>query len=97
MALQNPGEARAAFGEAAQLGHYRAFSPAVCCVSAVLAKDWVEAHAHARKACESGLFSYSLFGVHLHHGVEALVRGGDEGLAREEARPFCLAGKGADR
>ena len=86
--LQNPGEARAAFGEAAQLGHYRAFSPAVFCVSAALAEDWVEAHAHARRASEDGLFSYSLFGVHLHHGIEALVRGGDEELAREEARRF---------
>ncbi len=88
VALQNAVEARAAFGEAAQLGHYRAFSPAVFCVSAALAADWDEAYAHARKACEDGLFSYSLFGIHLHHGVEALVRGGDEALAREEVHRF---------
>jgi tetratricopeptide (TPR) repeat protein len=89
VALQNPGEARAAFGEAVELGHYRAFSPAVFCLSAALAEDWVEALAHARRACEDGLFFYSLFSVHLHHGVEALVRGGDDGLAREEVQRFA--------
>ena len=89
VALQNPGEARAAFGEAVEPGHYRAFAPAVFCVSAALAEDWDEAHAHARRAYEDGVFSYSLFSVHLHHSVEALVRGGDEELAREEVRRFA--------
>ena len=89
VALQNPEKARAAFGEAVEPGHYRAFSPAVFCVSAALAEDWDEAHAHARRAHEDGVFSYSLFSVHLHYEVEALVRGGDGELAREEVQRFA--------
>jgi hypothetical protein len=35
---------------------------------------------------EAGHFSNPLLSVYLHHGVEALLRGGDGGLAREEGR-----------
>ena len=79
-------EARAAYEEAVALGHYTTFSDARLCVVAALSEDWEDAHAHARKTNEAGTFFNPLLSVHLHHGVEALLRGGDEKLAREEAR-----------
>ena len=88
LALQNPEEARAAFEEMVEVGQFRTFSPAVFCLSAALSEDWEDAHGHAKRAHEDGVFFYSLFSVNLHHEVEALVRGGDEGLAREEVQRF---------
>ena len=35
------------------------------------------------------MFFHPIFSIHLHLGVEALLRGGDEGLAREETRRFA--------
>jgi tetratricopeptide (TPR) repeat protein len=50
---------------------------------AALSENWEDAH--ARKAQEIGMFFNPLLSIHLHHEVEALLRGGDERLAREEA------------
>ncbi len=88
-ALQNLEEARAAYEEAVERGHYGPFSHARFCVLAALTEDWEDAHAHAKRAHEVGTFFNPMFSIHLHHGVEALLRGGDEGLARKEVRRFA--------
>ena len=86
-ALLNLEEARAAYEEAGE--HYRVFSPARFCVLAALSEDWEDAYAHARRAQEVGMFFNPLLSVYLHHEVEALLRGGDEGLARQEVGRFA--------
>jgi tetratricopeptide (TPR) repeat protein len=86
-------EARAAYEEAMEVGHYGVFSPARYCVLAALSEDWEDAHAHAKRAYEVGMFFNPLFSLHLHREVEALLRGGDENLAREEARRFAERAK----
>ena len=83
-ALQNLEEARAAYEEASERGQYGPFSHARFCVLAALAGEWIDAHAHAVRAHEVGTFFNPMFSIHLHHGVEALLRGGDEVLARAE-------------
>ncbi len=85
VALLNLEEARGAYEEAVGQGHYEAVSSARLCVMAVLSEDWEDAHAHAKSAHEDGTFFNPLLSIHLHHEVEALLRGGDERLAREEA------------
>jgi tetratricopeptide (TPR) repeat protein len=87
-ALLNLEEARAAYEEAGGR-HYRVFSHARFCVLAALSEDWKDAYAHARKAQEISMFFNPVLSVYLHHEVEALLRGGDEGLAREEVRRFA--------
>jgi DNA-binding SARP family transcriptional activator len=82
-------KARAAYGEAAERGHYGAFSNARFCVLAALSNDWEEAYVQAKKAHELGAFVNPLLSVHLHHGVEALLRGGDERLARVQVQGFA--------
>jgi hypothetical protein len=59
-------------------------------VLAALSEDWEDAHAHAKRAHEVGTYFNPLFGTHLHHGVGALDRGGDEVLAREVARRLAI-------
>jgi hypothetical protein len=68
-------------------------------VLAAVAEDWKDAHAHARKAYEVGMFFIPMFSIHLHLEVEALLRGGDEELAREEVSRFAERAKtnGRDR
>ena len=83
-ALLNLEDARGAYEEAVGQGHYEVVSSARLCVLAVLSEDWEDAHAHAKSAHENGAFFNPLLSIHLHHGVEALVWGGDERLAREE-------------
>jgi DNA-binding SARP family transcriptional activator/tetratricopeptide (TPR) repeat protein len=85
-ALQNLDEARAALEEMVARGHLKEAFYATFCVLDVLSEDWEDAHAHARKAHELGTFFQPHFSLFLHHQVEALLRGGDEELAREEAR-----------
>ncbi len=80
--------ARAAYQEAAERGHYGAFSNARFCVLAALSDDWEEAYAQAKRANELGAFVNPLLSVHLHHEVEALLRGGDERLARAQVQGF---------
>ena len=89
VSLQNLKEARAAFEEMVERGHLKEAFHATFCMLAVLSEDWEDAHAHARKAHELGTFFQPQFSFFLHHQVEALLRGGDEELAREAAR--CLA------
>jgi hypothetical protein len=84
VALLNLEEARAAYEETVDLGHYKTFSYTRLCVLAALSEEWEDAH--ARRAHEVGMFFNPLLSIHLHHEVEALLRGGDERLAREEAR-----------
>lgn len=57
------------------------------CAVAALSGDWKHAHEHAHEALgfEEELF-LSLAYLHLHHDVEALLRGGDEKRARETLR-----------
>ena len=88
-ALLDLEEARAAYEETVALGHYTTFSYARLCVVAALSEDWVNAHAHARRTQEAGTFFNPLLSIHLHHEVEALLRGGDERLARQEARSLA--------
>jgi tetratricopeptide (TPR) repeat protein len=83
-ALLNLEEARAAYEEALGRG-YGAFFYARLSVVAALSENWEDANAHARRACEVGIFFNPFLSIHLHHEVEALLRGGDEEVAREEA------------
>jgi tetratricopeptide (TPR) repeat protein len=95
--LQNLEEARAAYEEAVNLGHYEAYSHARFCVLAALSGDWHDAHTHARSAYEVGMFFHPMFSVHLHREVEALLRAGDEELAREEVRRFAERARANER
>jgi tetratricopeptide (TPR) repeat protein len=68
---------------------YEPFSSTRLCKVAVLSEDWEGAYAHARRAHEAGS-SFDVFdGLYLHYGIEALLRGGDERRAREEADHFA--------
>jgi tetratricopeptide (TPR) repeat protein len=68
---------------------YEAFTSTRLCKVAVLSEDWEEAYAHIRRAHEAGT-SFDVFdGLYLHYGIEALLRGGDERSAREEADRFA--------
>jgi tetratricopeptide (TPR) repeat protein len=78
-------EARAAFEEMVERGHLKEALHATFCVLTALSEDWEDAHAHARKAHELGTFFQPQFSLFIHHEVEALLRGGEEELAREEA------------
>jgi tetratricopeptide (TPR) repeat protein len=89
VAFLNLEEACAAYEETMNLGHYKTFSYARLCVLAALSKDWEDAHTHARRAHEVGMFFNPLLSIHLHHEVEALLRGGDQRLACEEARSLA--------
>jgi DNA-binding SARP family transcriptional activator len=88
-ALLNLDEARAAYAE--PLGQqYEAWSSARLCVVAALSENWEEAYAHAKRANEADVFANNQpLSIHLHHEVEALLRGGDERLGRDEARRFA--------
>ena len=86
VSLQNLNEARAAFEEMVERGHLKQTVHATFCMLAGLSEDWEDAHAHARKAHGLGIFFQPQFSLFLHHQVEALLRGGDEELAREAAR-----------
>src|SRR3712207_3056919 len=86
VALLNLHVARVAYEEAAALGDYEVHAYARVCLLATRSQDWENAHAHAKRGHEVGMFRSPLFSIHLLHEVEALLRGGDNGLAREEAR-----------
>jgi DNA-binding SARP family transcriptional activator len=92
-ALMNLKEARAAYEEAMEVGHYGAFSYARYCVLAAVAENWEDAHAHAKRAYEVGMFFIPMFSINLHCEVEALLHGGDKDLAREEVRRFAERAK----
>jgi tetratricopeptide (TPR) repeat protein len=87
-------EARRAYEEALQLRgslgpRYEKFSSIKLCAVAVLSENWEEAYAYALRAREVGTFFNRLDMLYLHHQVEALLRGGDERLARENVRRFA--------
>ena len=65
------------------------FSSIRLCAVAALSKDWEEAYAYAKKAHEDRPLFNVLDIFYLHHVVEALLRGGDEGSAREEVGRFA--------
>jgi DNA-binding SARP family transcriptional activator/tetratricopeptide (TPR) repeat protein len=88
-ALLNLEEARVAYAE--PLGQqYEPWSSARLCVVAALSENWEEAHAQAKRANEAGVFANNHpLSVHLQYEVQALLRGGDERLAREEVHGFA--------
>jgi tetratricopeptide (TPR) repeat protein len=88
-ALMNLKEARAAYEEAIEVGHLGEHFHARYCVLAALSEDWKDAHAHAKRAHEIGTFSNPMLSLYLHYEIEALLRGGDKELAREEVRRFA--------
>jgi tetratricopeptide (TPR) repeat protein len=68
---------------------YDAFSSIRLCAVAALSEDWQEAYAHALRVHEGRTSLDVLDGLYLYHEVEALLRGGDERLPREEVRRFA--------
>lgn len=86
-------KARRVYEEALQLRvplgpRYEVFSSFRLCAVAALSENWEEAYAHALKV-HGGRTSFDVLdGLYLYHEVEALLRGGDERLAREEVRRF---------
>jgi DNA-binding SARP family transcriptional activator/tetratricopeptide (TPR) repeat protein len=68
---------------------YEKFSSIKLCAVAALSENWEEAHAYALRARKVGIFFIRLEMLYLHHQVEALLRGGDERLAREEVHRFA--------
>ena len=88
-ALLNLEEARAAYAEPPGQ-QYEPWSSARLCVVAALSENWEEAYTHAKRANEADVFANNQpLSIHLHHEVQALLRGGDERLAREEVRRFA--------
>src|SRR5215211_5689684 len=65
---------------------YEAWSSARLCAVAALSKDWEDAYAHVLRAHQVRTSLDVREGIYLHHEVEALLRGGDERIAREEVR-----------
>jgi tetratricopeptide (TPR) repeat protein len=91
--LLNLEEARATYEEvlevSGRLEPYGSWTYARLCAVAALLENWEDAHAHARRAHEAGVFLNQLLTIYLHHEVEALLRGGNENLAREEVSRFA--------
>jgi tetratricopeptide (TPR) repeat protein len=91
--LLNLEEARTTYEEvlevSGRLEPYGSWTYARLCAVAALLENWEEAHAHARRAHEAGVFFNQLLTIYLHHEVEALLRGGDMNLAREEVSRFA--------
>jgi tetratricopeptide (TPR) repeat protein len=79
--------------------HHETWSSASLCAVATLSEDWQEAYAHALRAQEvrTSFDVDVLEGFHLHHEVEALLRGGDQRGAREEVNHFADRGEVNER
>jgi tetratricopeptide (TPR) repeat protein len=80
-----------AVAEAAASPKWKAFVAPHLCANRALAGDWEEAHAHAREAVaarEEMPTALIWMDFERHHEVEALLRGGEEGVARESVRRF---------
>jgi DNA-binding SARP family transcriptional activator/tetratricopeptide (TPR) repeat protein len=93
-ALLDLEEARRVHEEALELSRVqgpllKVYSSIRLCAVAALSEDWEEAYARAKRAHEGKTSLHVLDGFYLHHEVEALLRGGDERSAREEARRFA--------
>jgi len=76
---------------------YRVFSHFRLCAVAALSGNWEEAYAHVLRAHEAGISFNRPDCVYLYHEVEALLRAGDERLAREEVRRFSERAKANER
>jgi tetratricopeptide (TPR) repeat protein len=92
-ALLDLEEARRVHEEAIKLRglgpQYEVFSSIKLCAVAALSEDWEEAYALALRVHE-GRTSFDVpEGLYLHHEVEALLRAGEERIAREEVRRFA--------
>jgi tetratricopeptide (TPR) repeat protein len=97
-ALLNLEEARRVYEEARRLRgpqgpQYEVFSAIRLCAVAVLSGDWQEAYTQAKRAHEGRISFDMREGLYLQHEVEALLRGGDEELAREEVNRFAERAK----
>jgi tetratricopeptide (TPR) repeat protein len=87
-------KARRVYEEALELRgplgpQYQVFSYIRLCAVAALSEDWEEAYAQALRAHEGRTSFDVLEGLYLYYEVEALVRGGDERIAREEVHRFA--------
>ena len=86
-------EARMMYSELSSLAvfpQYRALAHSKLCTVAALRGDWEDAHYHALEAAKlRGEIVLQLTDpFHRYHEVEALLRGGDEELARDELERF---------
>ncbi|HET6659187.1 MAG TPA: AAA family ATPase [Rubrobacter sp.] len=95
-------EARRVHEEALELRgslgpQYEVFSSIRLCGVAALSEDWQDACTHARKVHEDRTSFNVLDVFYLHHVVEALLRGGDESSAREEALRFAKRAEANER
>jgi DNA-binding SARP family transcriptional activator/tetratricopeptide (TPR) repeat protein len=93
-ALVNLEEARRVYEEALELRgplgpQNEVFSSIRLCAVAALLEDWQEAYAHALRVHEGKTSFDVLDGLYLHYEVEALLRGGDEQIAREDVCRFA--------
>jgi tetratricopeptide (TPR) repeat protein len=76
---------------------YEAFTSTRLCAVAILSEDWEAAYTHARRAHEAGT-SFDVFdGLYLHHGIEALLRGGAERRARKGVSGFADRARSNER
>jgi tetratricopeptide (TPR) repeat protein len=101
-ALQDLERARTIHEEVLELGgpagpQYEAFPSTRLCGVAALSENWEEAYAYMLRAREAGTSFNLLDSFYLHHEVEALLRGGDERLAREEVRRFAQRAQTSER
>jgi tetratricopeptide (TPR) repeat protein len=92
--LQDLKRARTIHEEVLELGgpagpQYEAFPSTRLCGVAALSENWEEAYAHMLRAREAGTSFNLLDSFYLPQEVEALLRGGDERLAREEMLRFA--------
>jgi DNA-binding SARP family transcriptional activator/tetratricopeptide (TPR) repeat protein len=67
------------------------------CAVAALSESWEDAYAHAKRAHQSRTSLDVLGSLSLHYEVEALLRGGDERSAREEARQLTERAEANER
>lgn len=89
-------EARDTYTEmsgAINITQYRALVRSKLCAAAALEGDWQEARDHAQRAARlrDEVVLQPSESFHRHHEIEALLRGGEEDLAREELRRFAEA------
>jgi tetratricopeptide (TPR) repeat protein len=101
-ALLDLEEAGRIYEEALQLRgalgpEYEVFSSIRLCGVAALSENWEDAYAHSLRAHEGRTSFDVLDGLYLYHEVEALVRGGDERLAREEVHRFTERAQTSER
>ena len=75
---------------AVNFSQYRALTHSKLCAVAAVAEDWEEAHTEASRAAalRGDMVLQLTDPLHRHHEIEALLRGGDKELAREELRRF---------